>query len=57
MSVAKISWFLCIGILVSKTDNDIHFAHLEKQVGVEYVFMTKILIIPVKTGKGSFMVK
>ena len=35
----------CIGRLVSKTDNVMHLAHLVKQVGVDYVFMTKILLI------------
>ena len=45
MSEAKISWLLCIGILVSETDNIIDFAHLVKQVSVDYVFMTKILLI------------
>ena len=45
MSEAKVSWLLCIGILVSETDNVIHFAHLVKQASVDYVFMIKILII------------
>ena len=40
MFKAKVSW------LVSKTDNIIHLAHLAKQVGVDYIFMTKILLIP-----------
>ena len=57
MSEAKTSLFLCIGILVSKTDNVINFAHLVKKVSVDYVFMIKILIIAGKTGKGSFMAK
>ena len=33
------------GRLDSKTDNVIDLAHLEKQVSVDYVFMTKILLI------------
>ena len=45
MSEAKVSWLLCIGILVSKTDNVMHFAHLVKQVSVNYVFMIDILLI------------
>ena len=52
MSQAKISWFLFIGILVSKTDNVIHFAHLLRQVSVDYVFMIKILIIAWKNKQG-----
>ena len=34
----------CIGRL-AKTDIVMHLAHLVKQVGVDYVFMTKILLI------------
>ena len=34
---AKVSWLLCIGRLVSKTDNVIHFAHLVKQACVDLV--------------------
>ena len=45
MSEAKISQFLCMRILISNTDNVIHFPHLVKQVNVDYVFMIKILII------------
>ena len=45
MSEAKVSSLLCIGKLVSKADNVIHFAHLVKQVSVDHVFMTKILLI------------
>ena len=37
MSKAKVSWILCIGRLVSKTDNVIHFARLVKQAGVDLV--------------------
>ena len=44
MSEAKVSWLLCIGILVSKTDNVMHFAYLVKQVSVDCTFMTKILL-------------
>ena len=45
MFEAKVWWILCIGLLVSKTDNVIHFAHLVKQVSVDCIFMTKILLI------------
>ena len=45
MSEAKVSLLLCIGILLSETDNVTHFAHLVKQVSVDYVFMTKVLLI------------
>ena len=31
MSKAKVSWLLCIGRLVSKTDNVMHFARLVEQ--------------------------
>ena len=37
MPKAKVSWLLCIGRLVSKTDNVIHFARLVKQAGVDLV--------------------
>ena len=37
MPKAKVSWLLCIGRLVSKTDNVIHFAHLVKQACVDLV--------------------
>ena len=37
MSKAKVSWLLCIGRLVSKTENVMHFAHLVKQVCVDLV--------------------
>ena len=37
MSKAKVSWFLCIGRLVSKTDNVMHFARLVKQPSVDLV--------------------
>ena len=45
MSEAKVSWLLCIGILLSETDKVMHFTHLVKQVSVDYVFMIKILLI------------
>ena len=45
MSEAKVSWLLCIGKLVSNADNVMHFAHLVKQVSIDHVFMTKILLI------------
>ena len=45
MSEVKVSWLPCIGKLVSKADNVMHFAHLVKQVSVDNVFMTKILLI------------
>ena len=45
MYEAKVSWLLCVGKLVSKADNIMHFAHLVKQVSVDHVFMTKILFI------------
>ena len=45
MFEAKVWWILCIGRLVSKTDNVIHFAHLVKQVSVDCILMTKILLI------------
>ena len=44
MSEVEVSWLIYIGILVSKTDNVMHFAHLVKQVSVDYVFMIKILL-------------
>ena len=44
MSKARVFWLLCIGRLVSKTDNILHLAHLAKQVGVYYILMTKILL-------------
>ena len=44
MFEAKVSWLLCIGILVSKTDNVMHFAHLVKQVSVDCIFMIKSLL-------------
>ena len=37
MSKAKVSWLLCIGRLVSKTDNVMHFAHSVKQASVDLV--------------------
>ena len=37
MSKAKVSWLLCIGRLVSKTDNVMHFACLVKQASVDLV--------------------
>ena len=37
MPKAKVSWLLCIGRLVSKTDNVMHFACLVKQAGVDLV--------------------
>ena len=37
MSKAKVSWLLCIGRLVSKTDNVLHFARLVKQACVDLV--------------------
>ena len=35
MSKAKVSWLLCIGRLVSKTDNVMHFARLVRQASVD----------------------
>ena len=37
MSKAEVSWLLCIGRMVSKTDNVMHFAHLVKQASVDLV--------------------
>ena len=37
MLKAKVSWLLCIGRLVSKTDNVMYFAKLVKQVSVDLV--------------------
>ena len=37
MPKAKVSWLLCIGRLVSKTGNVMHFAHLVKQASVDLV--------------------
>ena len=37
MPKAKVSWLLCIGRLVSKTDNVMHFARLVKQACVDLV--------------------
>ena len=37
MSKAEVSWLLCIGRLVSKTDNVMHFARLVKQGCVDLV--------------------
>ena len=37
MLKAKVSWLLCIGRLVSKTDNVMHFARLVKQACVDLV--------------------
>ena len=37
MSKTKVSWLLCIGKLVSKTDNAMHFARLVKQASVDFV--------------------
>ena len=34
MPKAKVSWLLCIGRLVSKTDNVMHFARLVEQASV-----------------------
>ena len=45
MSETKEPWLLCIGRLISKPDNVMHLAHLVKQVSVDYVVMTKILLI------------
>ena len=45
MFEAKVSWLLWIEILVSETDNVMHFVHLVKQVSVDCIFMTKILLI------------
>ena len=54
---AKVSWFLCIGTLVSKRDNVMHFAHLVKQVSVDCTLWPRSCSMPGKTCKGSFMVK
>ena len=35
MSKVKVSWLLCIGRLVSKTDDVMHFARLVKQASVD----------------------
>ena len=45
MSETKVSWLFFIEKLVSKTDHVMHLAHLVKQVSVDNVFMTKILLI------------
>ena len=45
MSEAKVSRPLCIGKLVLKADNVMHFAHFVMQVSVDHVSMTKILLI------------
>ena len=45
MSKAKVWWFLYIGRLVCKADNVMHLSHIVKQVYVDYVFMTKMLLI------------
>ena len=45
MFEAKVWWILCIGVLVSKTDIVMLFAHLVKQVSVDCIFITKILLI------------
>ena len=37
MPKAKVSWLLCIGRLVSKTDNVMHFARLVKQASIDLV--------------------
>ena len=37
MSKAEVSWLLCIGRLVSKTDNVMHFACLVKQANIDLV--------------------
>ena len=37
MLEAKVSWLLCIGRLVSKTENVMHFAQLVKQPSVDSV--------------------
>ena len=37
MSKAKVSWLLCIGRLVSKIDNVMHFVRLVKQASVDSV--------------------
>ena len=36
MPKAKVSWLLCIGRLVSKTDNVMHFARLVKQASADW---------------------
>ena len=45
MSEAKGLWLLYFRKLVSKADNAMHYAHLVKQVSIDHVFMTKILLI------------
>ena len=37
MSQAKVSRLLCIGTLVSKIDNVMHFAQLVKQESVDHI--------------------
>ena len=44
MSKAKVSWLLCIGRLVSKIDNAMHFARLIKQVSVDLVSQSICLL-------------
>ena len=39
MSKAKVSWLLCIGRLVSKTDSVMHFARLVEQASAAYLSM------------------
>ena len=45
MSKAKVSWLLCIGRLVSKTDNVMHFASLVKQASVDSVSQSNCLFL------------
>ena len=37
MPKAKVSWLLCIGRLVPKTDNVMHFARLVEQASADWV--------------------
>ena len=51
MSKAKISRLLSIGILVSETDNVIHFAYLVKQVSVDCFYDQDLAHCLVKQAK------
>ena len=55
MSEAKVSWLLCIGKLVSKADNVMHFAHFVNQVSIDHVLWLRSCSLPTKTSKGFFI--
>ena len=60
MSKAKVSWLLCIGRLVSKTDNVMHFAHLVEQASATrfcdlFVYGAYIGIKGFNNGKKSYL--